>query len=189
MPRTFTRRTFLAAAPVTLAACSAEPLWAPDADVQAHRFVNPGVSELRLYTVRNTGSGNGAHSGLLIDASERVLYDPAGSFQASTVPERNDLLHGITPEVERLYLSYHARTQYYVITQSITVPPAVAEQALRLAQDYGAVPKANCARAISAILGQLPGFTQIDRTWFPDNLEADFAQLPGVRTEELREND
>ena len=189
MPHHLTRRAFLVAAPVTLVACSAEPVWAPDSAVQANRYVNPGVSELRLYTVRNSGSGNGAHSALLIDASERVLFDPAGSFQANTVPERNDLLHGFSPAVERAYRSYHARTEFLVIWQTIAVPPAVAEQALQLARSHGAVAQANCARATSSILRQLPGFESLGVTWFPDNLEEAFATLPGVTTEELREND
>ncbi len=184
-----TRRAFVVGAPAALAACSAERIWAPDEVVKARRFVSPGPTQLRLYTVRNSGSGNGAHTALLIDASERVLFDPAGSFKANTVPERNDVLHGFSPAVESAYRSYHARTGYHVIWQTLPVTPGVAEQALKLAQANGAVPQAGCARATSAILRQLPGFGDIGQTWFPDNLEAAFAQLPGVTTEELREFD
>lgn len=186
---TLTRRTFLAGAPSALAACSAEPVWAPDAAVQARRYVSGGPPTLTLFTVNNSGSDNGAHSALLVDGSQRVLFDPAGTFQANAVPERNDVLFGFSPAVERAYLSYHARTEYYVVIQTIAVSSATAEQALRLVQENGAVAKANCTRVTSALIKKLPGFGGLNRTWFPNNLSEDFGQIAGVTTTEYREQD
>lgn len=183
------RRAFVLGAPCAVAGCAADPTWAPQADLEARRFVSGGPTSLTLYTVKNTGSDNGAHSALLIDASERVLFDPAGSFQSPAVPERNDVLFGFTPAVERAYVSYHARTEYYVISQKIAVPAATAEMALQLAKAHGAVPKANCTRATSSILRQLPGFDDIGTTWFPNNLSDTLARRPDVITTEIREND
>ncbi|MDE0851170.1 MAG: hypothetical protein OSA94_08470, partial [Yoonia sp.] len=94
-----------------------------------------------------------------------------------------------SPQAEQAYISYHSRTDYFVIVQNVTVPAEVAETALRLAIANGAVPKANCTRATSAILGQLPGFANIGGTWFPNNLSDAFGQLPGVQTREVREQD
>jgi len=139
--------------------------------------------------MKNNGSGNGAHSGLMVNASQRVLWDPAGTFKADSLPERNDVIYGVTPYVEELYASFHARTTYYVIGQKILVPQSTAEQALQAVQAYGAVPKANCTRATSSILQRLPGFENIGRTYFPNNLFDDFAELPDVITTEYREND
>ena len=186
---TLSRRAFVLGAPCALAACSAEKIWAPDEVVKANRFLSPNTSALRLYTVRNTRSENGAHSALMIDASERVLFDPAGSFKAQGVPERHDVLHGFSPSAEAAYRSFHARTEFYMLWQTVQVDPAVSEQALQLAKANGAVPQAGCTRSTSNILSQLPGFGQIRKTWFPDNLFQAFAQLPGVVTEELREQD
>ncbi|MEL6640483.1 MAG: hypothetical protein AAFP98_04075 [Pseudomonadota bacterium] len=186
---TLTRRAFIVGAPCALAACSAEYVWAPDDVVKAATYRNPGASVLRLYTVRNSGSDNGAHTALMIDASERVLFDPAGSFKAQGVPERNDVLHGFSPVAETAYRSFHARSDFYIAWQTVAVPPAVAEQALVLAKANGAVPKANCTRATSSILKQLPGFESLRTTWFPNNLQDAFANIPGVVTEELREFD
>lgn len=186
---TFSRRAFLVGAPCALAACSAQSVWAPDEIVKAATFYSPQTSALRLYTVRNSGSDNGAHTALMIDASERVLFDPAGSFSAQGVPERHDVLHGFSPQAEIIYRSYHARTEYYMVWQTTAVPPAVAEQALQLAKANGAVPRAGCTRATSNILRQLPGFEHVRTTWFPDNLSKDFGKRPDVVTEELREFD
>ena len=189
MSVTLTRRAFVVGAPLALAACSATPIWAPDTAVNAAIYRSGGRSTLTLFTVKNTGSGNGAHTALLVDASQRVLFDPAGSFVADAIPERNDVLFGFSPVAEQAYISYHSRTDYYVVVQKITVSPAVAEQALQLVMANGAVAKANCTRATSSVLRQLPGFEGVGSTWFPNNLADALQDVPGVQTSEVRELD
>jgi hypothetical protein len=184
------RRTFIFGAPMALAACGGgDPVWAPDDVVNAAVYRSTGERSLTLYTMRNVGSGNGAHSSLLVDASQRVMFDPAGSFGHATIPERNDVLFGMNPRVEDYYVSYHARSSFFVEGQRIVISPAVAEQALRLVMSNGAVPQAACTRATSAILKQLSGFEAINRTYFPKRLRDDFAKIPGVILTEYREND
>ena len=184
------RRTFMVGLPLMgLSACAAEPIWAPEEQVQRAFVPQVGPASLTLYTMKNNGSGNGAHSGLMVNASERVLWDPAGSFKADILPERNDVIHGITPHAETLYASFHARTTFHVIGQKLVVPQATAEQALSAVKAYGAVPKANCTRATSKILHELPGFGSLRRTFLPNNLFDDCGKLPGVETFEIREND
>lgn len=188
------RRFFVLAAPLAapalLAGCAAEPVWASDDAVARATYRHDGPPALTLYTTRNVGSGNGAHTGLLINATQRVLFDPAGTFVHSSLPERNDVIFGMTPRVVDYYVSYHARVSYYVVEQELLVSAPVAEAALRAAMAYGAVPKAQCARAASAILRDLPGIgAAIGSTWFPENLEDDFGTLPGVTRVEHRETD
>ena len=117
------------------------------------------------------------------------MFDPAGTFQLDVLPERNDVLYGMTQQMEAYYVSYHARVTFYVIGQTIEVPQATAERALVLVQANGPVPKANCTRATSNILRQLPGFDGVGQTFFPNNLADDVAKIPGVQTKEFREND
>jgi len=184
------RRAFLISAPMLgLAACSGEAIWDPDDAVQRAFVAGTGDPSLTLYTMKNVGSDNGAHSSVLVNASQRVMWDPAGTFRASVIPERNDVLFGFTQRVEDFYVSFHARETFYVVGQEISVAPDVAEKALRLVMSHGAVPKANCTRATSGILRELRGFESLPRTWFPDNLEDAFATLPGVVTTVYREND
>jgi len=95
----------------------------------------------------------------------------------------------MNPRVEDYYVSYHARSSFFVEGQRIVISPAVAEQALRLVMSNGAVPQAACTRATSAILKQLSGFEAINRTYFPKRLRDDFAKIPGVVLTEYREND
>lgn len=185
-----TRRGFLVSAPLALAACgAAESVWAPQSAVDRVRYRHPGPPMLSLFTMRSRSSGSGEHTGLMINASERVLFDPAGTFAGQGIIERNDVIFGMTPQIEQYYTSYHSRITYFVTRQDAVVPAEVAEQALRAVQAYGAVPKTQCARAVSAVLAQLPGFGYIRSTLFPGALARQFEKYPGVTTQEFYEDD
>lgn len=183
------RRTVLLGLPLALAGCTGQAVWAPDDVVMRAAHVHDGPPSLTLYTVKNSSSQNGAHTALMISASQRVIFDPAGTFGHESIPERNDVIFGVTPRVEAFYTSYHARASYYVIKMHKDVPAEVAEQALALALQEGPVAKANCTRATSSMLARLPGFEGIRTTWFPDNLMRQFGALPGVRPEFVYEDD
>lgn len=168
-----------------LSACGAQSVWAPDDLVAAKRYTHPGPASLTLITVMNAGSHNGAHSALLINGSERVLFDPAGSFAHETIPERNDVIYGMNPAVLNFYLDYHTRSTYYTIVQEIEIPRAMANDILRRAQMVGPVAQANCARSVGQLLRETPpingvDFSSIGTTWFPDRLMERFDMLSGV---------
>ena len=184
------RLALVCAAVAMLGACGpGEPVWAPDDVVQRAAYRHDGPPAITLFTMKNTSSDNGAHTGLMINGSQRVIFDPAGTFGHASFPERNDVHFGITPRVRDFYVTYHARETYYVQEQRIEVSPEVAEQALRLVQQAGPVPKAACTRETAAVLQQLPGFESISRTLFPNRLADDFARLPGVTEVIHREDD
>lgn len=174
---------------LTLAACAAEPVWAPDEQVAAARFVAEGPKSITLYTVVNNRSGSGAHSGLLINASERIMFDPAGTWHHPRIPERNDVHYGITDKMILFYIDYHARETFRVQEQTLVVSPEVAEMVAQRAKAYGAVPKAQCANSISSILRGVPGFESMPATFFPNKLHDAFAKLPGVTEREIRDED
>lgn len=168
-----------------LGACTAPAEWASDQAVAAARYVHGGAPELTLVTIMNYRTGNGDHTALFINGSERVLFDPAGSWKLDTVPERNDLHYGITPQIGASFYLSHVRETHYAVVQRLRVSPQVAAQAMALAQAAGPVPAARCAVSTSAILRQLPGFEGIGSSWYPHRLMADFATLPGVQTFEV----
>lgn len=175
---------------LALGACStAEPVWAPDEAVASARFVAPGPKTVTLFTVVNNRSGQGAHSGLLINGSERVMFDPAGTWHHPSVPERNDVHFGITDRLVDFYIDYHARETFRVIEQTVTVSPEVADLVIARAKAYGAVPKAQCANSVSSILRGVPGFESIPASWFPNKLSEGFGRLPGVTTQVFTDDD
>lgn len=174
---------------LALSACSGDSTWAPDEAVQTARYVDDGPPALTLYTVINNRSGGGAHAGLLVNGSQRVMFDPAGSWTLPRLAERNDVHFGMTDKMVNFYIDYHARVTYRVVEQTIVVSPEIAELVLRRVQEYGAVPKSQCTKATSAILRQIPGFESLPQTWYPKVLMDAFEKLPGVTTRVIRDED
>jgi hypothetical protein len=177
------------AALLGLAACGAEPVWAPEEQVQAARFISEEPSSITLYTVVNKSSGSGAHSAILVNASERVIFDPAGTWMHPRLPERNDVHFGMTDKAIAFYIDYHARETYDVIEQKVFVSPDVAERVLAQVKAYGAVPKAMCTNATSSVLRSTPGFQSMPSTWYPKKLSTAFGDLPGVSTRVITDDD
>ncbi|MDX1785830.1 hypothetical protein [Roseovarius sp. ZX-A-9] len=171
-----------------LSGCAAERVWATDEEVSRAAYSYDGPTRLTLFTMVNNRTGNGAHTSLMINGNQRVIFDPAGSFKHETIPERNDVLYGITPPVVDVYTRYHARKTYHVRIQTLDVSPEVAQRAIALVQNYGAVPAAQCAKSTSEIMAQLfPG--QIVAGWYPKKLAEQFARVPGVTEKVLHEYD
>ncbi|SDC69115.1 hypothetical protein [Ruegeria marina] len=173
-----------------LAGCANQSApYADDATVAAVRYRDPGPAKLTLYTMVNNRSGAGAHTSLMINASERVIFDPAGSFWADIVPEQNDVLFGITPAVERAYRGSHARETHHVVVQELEVTPEQAEVAYRLARSMGPVPGTYCANSTARLLQQVPGFESIAVTFQPTKLAEQFGAIPGAVTNRYYEQD
>jgi hypothetical protein len=172
-----------------LAACSAPVPNASPERVRAAEYVHDGPPEIALLTMVNNRSGEGAHSALLINGSQRVIFDPAGTVQHELLIERDDVLFGMTPKMVDFYVRAHSRITHHVVVQKIPVTPEVAEQALQLALNNGPVPSAFCANSTSKLLAQLPGFDTISTTMFPRSLMEQFGTLPNVTASTVRETD
>ncbi|MBK1635457.1 hypothetical protein [Rhodovulum adriaticum] len=184
------RRFLIALAlPLILAACTAEPVWAPDEAVARAVYRSPEPPSITLFTMVNNRSNAGAHSALMVNASQRVIFDPAGSWWHRTAPERNDVHYGITPLMLDFFIDYHARETYHVVMQTVEVSPETAERALRLIEQNGAVPKAMCGQSISSVLRQVPGFESIPRSFGPKVIMRGFGQIPGVKTRKIYDDD
>ena len=163
---------------VGLAGC-AERVYAPQAEVAARAWAEPGPPSITLVTVISNRDGSGGHSALVISGSQRVVFDPAGTWRHPLAPERGDVLHGMTPAMLDIYVDYHARPAYHVVMQRVPVSPETAERALRLVRDHGPASKATCARAVSGLLRDM-GFEDVGGSWFPTRIRRDFARVPGV---------
>jgi len=174
------RILFVLSIPFLLAACGAEPVWAPDADVKRAAFRYRAPPSITVMTVISNRSNTGAHSALLINASQRVMFDPAGTFHHPQLPEQNDVIYGMQPKAVDFYIDYHARETFRVVTQKVPVSAAVAELALARVQEYGAVPKAYCTIANTTVLSRLPGFEDVPRSFDPRRLMKYIDTKPNV---------
>jgi hypothetical protein len=183
------RRLFLGLGAILgLSGCLAEPEWAADTDVQRFAYSDGGDSSVTLITVVRTSASEGGHTAVLIDGSQRVIWDPAGTWWHPQSPERNDLHYGITPWMEAYYRDYHVRDNFHVIEQKIPVSQEVADAMIAAYQQHGAVAKANCTRSSSSVMNDIDGFEGIRTTWFPLTMLEDFGKLPGVLTETFFED-
>ncbi len=165
------------------------PTTATPEEAAAAAYVAPGPKSLTLYTMINNRTGRGAHTALMINASQRVIFDPAGSVDLDQMPEIGDVLYGITPPIRDWFERSHARSTFHVRIQTLEVAPEVAEQALQLVMANGHVGSAQCASVTASILKQLPGLEGLQSTWFPGQLSESFKALPGASYRELHEDD
>lgn len=177
---------------VTLAGCSDSKKRTFEAsfeEVQKAHYVHGGPPSLTLFTMINNKTGSGAHSSLMINGSERVIFDPAGGIRHEILIERQDVIYGITPRVETFYKRAHARESYHVVVQHLNVSSAQAERALQLVKARGEVADGGCAKSTSEILKQIPGFENIDVSFYPKKLMASFARIPTVEQTTVFEYD
>ena len=116
-----------------LAACGADNIWASDESLRRAAYVANEPPSITLLTVIGIPRGEGAHSALMINGSQRVIFDPAGSWNHPAIPERHDVLYGITPNFKNFYIDYHARQTYWVAEDTKLVSREVADAAIRAA--------------------------------------------------------
>ena len=110
-----------------------------DLALQNAAFRQAGSATLNLMTMVINGSWVGAHTSLMINASQRVIFDPAGTVRHARLPQKADVLFGVTPAIEDFYIRAHARKTHHVVIQKLDVPPEVVEMALQKALSHGAV--------------------------------------------------
>lgn len=183
------RSALLLAAALALSACSGDSVWAPDDAIARAAYSPEGPPRIMLLTAINNRSGQGGHSALLIDGAQRVLFDPAGSWWHPNVPERNDVLYGMTPQLFDFYMDYHARETYHMVVQELQVSPETAAALTAAVQSYGAVPQAQCSLSISRILSGTPGFESVGTSWYPRATMDRFEEIAGVETSRVYDDD
>jgi len=174
----------------SLSAC-VSPLDAPPADqIARNAYVSSKPTSVTLVTMINGENGKGEHSALLINGSERVLYDPAGSFSLPKyVHENRDIHYGVTDEVMNIYNYYHARRSHYVEMLTLNVPRDMADQLISRADAQGPQPKMFCGQAVSKVLKPVGPFGDVPITFWPGPIHEAFRKVPGVTSEIVREDD
>lgn len=184
------RRVFLAAAaPALLSACGADNIWASDEAVRSARYASAEPPSITLFTVIGIPRGEGGHSALMINGSQRVIFDPAGSWNHPRIPERHDVLYGITDNFKNFYIDYHARSTYWVAEDSVPVSREVADLAIRRAEAQGSANKSFCAVASGQVLRGVPGFEGAPTGFSPLKLRNWFMSLPNVQSKRHMDGD
>lgn len=171
-----------------LGACSDPSSASPEAIAAAH-YVSGKEPSLTVITMRNGGSDIAEHTGLLINGSEQVLFDPAGNFRHPQAPRSGDVHYGINEGIYQRYLSFHARQGYYLEIQEVPVSLETADALIARAQSQGVTRQLFCASTVSEVLNDTPPFEGISVSMVPGSIARYFAKYPGVVTTEFHEND
>lgn len=183
------RRVCLALAfGLALAGCEIYQPASPEA-VAAARYASDEPASITLLSMVNARNGRSAHSALLINGSQVVLYDPAGTFTHPDLPRANDVHYGMSPRYVDYYERYHARFSHFVHRQTIYVSRAEADEAIARAEAEGKTAKMHCALAIAAVLQPLPRFDDVRASYFPEVLREDFARFDGIDEDFIYERD
>lgn len=183
------RRALLALlAALALAGCEIYTPATPE-QIAAARYVSPEPPSVTLFSMVNEASGRSEHAGLLINGSQQVLYDPAGTFTHPDLPRAGDIHYGMTPRFVDYYERYHARFDYFVEGDKIPLTRAQADQLIANAQAEGQRMKMTCSLAVADVLRPVPPFEGVTKSIFPEAIREDFKRLPGVSTSYVYEND
>lgn len=166
-----------------VSACADPAIIAPEEEVQRYRYVSNEPPYIALVTNVNTRSGSGDHSALIINGSQRVVFNPAGSWLHPKAPERKDVHYGFSKGMREWFIDYHARETYRVEIQRIYVSREAADIAIAAAEREGPVGPARCTLSITDVLRQTPGFEDFPRKILPNRAKQAFAKYPGVTTE------
>lgn len=173
----------------SVAGCTVKPEISRSDDAIAQAvYRHGGQPSLTLFTMKNNRTGSGAHTSLMVNASQRVIFDPAGSFRNEAIIRRGDVVYGVTDGLLDVYTRYHARETYHVQVQQLDISPELAEAVLRATLSKGRQSDARCAASTSEILAAFPQLG-ISPTWYPNKLAEQFGRLPGVTSRELYEYD
>jgi hypothetical protein len=182
------RALLLLTAVLALTGCEFYEPATPDAIARAS-YVSDESPSVTLLSMVNTRSGRSAHVGLLINGSQQVLYDPAGTFTHPALPRRSDVHYGMTPRYVDYYERYHARFDYFVEAHKVPVSRAAADQLIANAEARGKAMKTHCALATADVLRPVPPFQNVERNFYPEPLRQAFAAMPGVETSYVYESD
>ena len=166
--------------PFLLSACADPGPWASDEAVSRAAYRADEPPKVTLFTMVSNETNEGAHSALMVNASQRVIFNPAGTFHHPHSPQRADVHYGITDDRVDFFIDYHARETYRVIRHDMTVTPEQAEQILARIESRGAVANALCTTSINTILRGVPGFEFAPRSPFPKRTMRAFDEVPGV---------
>lgn len=185
------RNAALLCVAIFLTACGygTKDQFASKAQMEQYTYASKEAPSLTLITMINNRTGAGGHTSILINGNQTVMYDPAGRWRHSQAPERHDVVYGVTPQLLKVYKSFHARSSHHVVSQKIFVTPEVAQRAITASIQQGRAKDATCAINSIAILHQLPGFENLQSTYFPAKLMKRFGDIEGVVTTKYYEDD
>ena len=136
---------------------------------------------ITLLTVIGIPRGEGAHSALLINGSQRIIFDGAGSWNHPAIPGLRRALRDHAELQELLYRLSRAQSLWVAGTPNWS--RGVANAAIRAAEAQGATDKSFCAVVDRPGAAWVPGFGRASGFAAEDAATGSLT-LPGVTSKE-----
>ncbi len=155
-------------------------------EVSRSFYSHDGPIELSLLSAVATLGNSSEHSALLINGSQRVIYDPAGTYDPAKEPSwyvhprKYDIHYGVNDLALRQYIVSHARIGYFVEQLSRRITLEQADRAIELCEERGETNFSLCAVSCSWVLQRLDGFETVKTSLFPQKIREDFMNLSDV---------
>ena len=164
-----------------LVGCSTLPDLDPVTTIKTPGYRHPGGATVTLVSVVSKRSASAGHSALIVNGTQRIIFDPAGSLFHKSLKFQGDVIYDANPSVVDGYIDYHTRNTHDTVVQTVDVADAVAEDLLKRLLSRGYVWKSFCAQSSSTLLRATPGFENIWPTFSPQKLMNNFGKLEDVR--------
>lgn len=167
----------------------ARPQAASDEVIKKATYHSKNPPSVSLVTVNSHDifSRLGTHTALIVNASQQVIYDPAGTYKNTRAPSKYDLFYGASPDVIKSFIAYHIDNVSSVVVQTKEVPMAVAEALLKDIERQGPSRHSQCSKTVSNLLHKTPGFESINPSLLPFRTMRAFATLNGIKTLEYHD--
>ena len=152
----------------------------PVTTINTPGYRHPGGATVTLVSVVSKRSNTAAHSALIVNGTQRIIFDPAGTLFHKNLKFRGDVIYDANPSVVDFYIRYHTRNTHDTVMQSVDVADALAEDLLKRLLSRGYVWKSFRAQSASTLLRATPGFENIRPTFSLQKLMKNFGKIENV---------
>ncbi|WP_323037534.1 hypothetical protein [Pararhodobacter sp.] len=156
----------------------------PEQDVTSPPLVAPNVLKVVIFELGSQGLP--FHTGMIVHTPQtRIIFDPLSTWESAQIQRDGQVFRDPSPEIEAAYLRREGLTTQALSRAvhifEIAVPADVAAQAIALAGASDPNLPLQCAKEVSTLLAQLPGFEFVDPDVVPAVLYRTLREHPEFR--------
>ncbi len=142
-----------------------------------------------LVLAEHKGGSGAVHAALIVTGSERLIYDPSGSFTHPDTRRYGDVVYGASDDIVELFALHNADKNHDAVMRTIALQPEEAETMLDAARTHGGAMPGFCAKSVASVLRSVPRFASMRDTFWPSNVQQDFESIAPVAIRSVTDTD
>ncbi len=142
-----------------------------------------------LVLAEHKGGSGAVHAALIVTGSERLIYDPSGSFTHPDTRRYGDVVYGASDEIVELFALHNADRNHDAVMRTIALESDEAEILLNSARTHGGAMPGFCAKSVASVLRSVPRFASMRDTFWPSNVQQDFENVSPVEIRSVSDTD